>query len=117
MYHLVIKLIRSSLSFADIGVSFNSGTDIAGDSANVILMKNDLNEIYNLFDISHKTLKNIKQNLFWAFFYNVCMVPIAAGVFEFAGLKMNPMIASISMTLSSTTVIINALRLRKWKEK
>ena len=106
-----------SLSFADIGVSFNSGTDIAGDSANVILMKNDLNEIYNLFDISHKTLKNIKQNLFWAFFYNVCMVPIAAGVFEFAGLKMNPMIASISMTLSSTTVIINALRLRKWKEK
>ena len=106
-----------SLSFADIGVSFNSGTDIAGDSANVILMKNDLNEIYNLFDISHKTLKNIKQNLFWAFFYNVCMVPIAAGVFEFAGLKMNPMIASIAMTLSSTTVIINALRLRKWKEK
>lgn len=106
-----------SLSFADIGVSFNSGTDIVGDSANVILMKNDLNEIYNLFDISHKTLKNIKQNLFWAFFYNVCMVPIAAGVFEFAGLKMNPMIASISMTLSSTTVIINALRLRKWKEK
>lgn len=106
-----------SLSFADIGVSFNSGTDIAGDSANVILMKNDLNEIYNLFDISHKTLKNIKQNLFWAFFYNVCMVPIAAGVFEFAGLKMNPMIASIAMTLSSITVIINALRLRKWKEK
>ena len=106
-----------SLSFADIGVSFNSGTDIAGDSANVILMKNDLNEIYNLFDISHKTLKNIKQNLFWAFFYNVCMVPIAAGVFEFAGLKMNPMIASIAMTLSSTTVIINDLRLRKWKEK
>lgn len=106
-----------SLSIADIGVSFNSGTDIAGDSANVILMKNNLNGIYNLFDISIKTIKNIKQNLFWAFFYNVCMIPIAAGMLAFTGIKMNPMIASVAMTLSSTTVIINALRLKRWKEK
>lgn len=105
-----------SLSIADIGVSFNSGTDIAGDSANVILMKNNLNGIYNLLDISTKTLKNIKQNLFWAFFYNVCMVSIAAGALNFIGIKMNPMMASLAMTLSSTTVIINALRLKRWKE-
>ena len=106
-----------SLSLADIGISLNSAIDIAADSADVILMRNDLNSIYNLFNIGKKTLDNIKGNLFWAFFYNVCMIPISCGLFEFINIKMNPMIAGLAMTLSSFTVIINALRLKRWKER
>ena len=106
-----------SLSLADIGISLNSAIDIAADSADVILMRNDLNSIYNLFDIGKKTLDNIKGNLFWAFFYNVCMIPISCGLLEFINITMNPMIAGLAMTLSSFTVIINALRLKRWKER
>ena len=106
-----------SLSLADIGVSLNSAIDIAADSSDVILMRNDLNSIYNLFDISKKTLSNIKGNLFWAFFYNICMIPIACGLLESINISMNPMIAGLAMTLSSFTVIINALRLKRWKER
>lgn len=106
-----------SLSLADIGVSLNSAIDIAADSADVILMRNDLNSIYNLFDIGKKTLGNIKENLFWAFFYNICMIPISCGLLEFIDITMNPMIAGLAMTLSSFTVIINALRLKRWKER
>lgn len=106
-----------SLSLADIGVSLNSAIDIAADSADVILMRNDLNGVYNLFDISRKTLSNIKGNLFWAFFYNACMVPIACGLFEFMDINMNPMVAGLAMTLSSFTVIVNTLRLKRWKER
>mgnify|MGYP002531958281 FL=1 len=106
-----------SLSLADIGVSLNSAIDIAADSADVILMRNDLNSIYNLFDIGKKTLGNIKENLFWAFFYNACMIPISCGLFKFINITMNPMIAGLAMTLSSFTVIINALRLKRWKER
>ena len=106
-----------SLSLADIGVSLNSAIDIAADSAGVILMRNDLNSIYNLFDIGKRTLGNIKENLFWAFFYNVCMIPISCGLLEFINIKMNPMIAGLAMTLSSFTVIINALKLKRWKER
>lgn len=99
-----------SLSLASIGVSLNSGTDIAGYSADIILMNNNLQSIYNLFDISKKTLLNIKENLFWAFFYNVCMIPLAIGFLEPLNITMNPMVAGLAMTLSSTTVILNALR-------
>lgn len=106
-----------SLSLADIGVSLNSAIDIAADSAGVILMRNDLNSIYNLFDIGKRTLGNIKENLFWAFFYNACMIPISCGLFKFINITMNPMIAGLAMTLSSFTVIINALRLKRWKER
>lgn len=106
-----------SLSLADIGVSLNSAIDIAADSADVILMRNDLNSIYNLFDISKKTLSNIKGNLFWAFFYNICMITIACGLLESINISMNPMIGGLAMTLSSFTVIINALRLKRWKER
>lgn len=106
-----------SLSLADIGVSLNSAIDIAADSADVILMRNDLRSIYNLFNISKKTISNIKGNLFWSFFYNICMIPIASGLLEFTNISMNPMIAGFAMTLSSFTVIINVLRLKKWKEK
>ena len=101
-----------SLVTADIGVSVSSGTDIAMDSSNVILMNDNLEKIEDLLSISQKTIRNIKQNLFWAFFYNICMIPIACGVLEPLGIGMNPMIAAFAMTISSMTVILNALRLK-----
>ncbi len=102
-----------ALANADIGVSIHSGTDIAMDSASVILMKNDLNKIVDLINISKKTVRNIKQNLFWAFFYNVLMIPIAAGILKPIGISINPMIAGFAMIFSSLTVILNTLRLKK----
>ena len=104
-----------ALATSNIGVSINSGTDIAMDSSDVILMRNNLIDIINLINISKNTLKNIKQNLFWAFFYNVLMIPIACGLLEGFGIIINPMIASFAMVLSSITVILNALRLRRIK--
>ena len=104
-----------ALAISDIGVSVDSGTDIAMDSSDVILTKNDLASIINLIKISKKTIRNIKQNLFWAFFYNVLMIPIAIGVLKPIGISINPMIASIAMVFSSITVILNALRLKNIK--
>ena len=101
-----------SLVTADIGVSISSGTDIAMDSAEVVLMNDNLEKIEELIEISRKTIRNIKQNLFWAFFYNICMVPIACGILKPLGITMNPMIAAFAMTISSLTVVLNALRLR-----
>ena len=101
-----------SLVTADIGVSISSGTDIAMDSAEVVLMNDNLEKIEELIEISRKTIRNIKQNLFWAFFYNICMVPIACGILEPLGITMNPMIAAFAMTISSLTVVLNELRLR-----
>ena len=101
-----------ALASADIGVSVKSGTDIAMDSSNVILTKNDLNNIIKLIDISKKTIRNIKQNLFWAFFYNLLMIPIAMGILKPIGIAINPMIASLAMVFSSITVICNSLRLK-----
>ena len=102
-----------ALAISDIGVSVNSGTDIAMDSSDVILTKNNLESIVNLINISKKTIRNIKQNLFWAFFYNFLMIPVAMGVLKPIGISINPMIASLAMVLSSITVIINTLRLKK----
>lgn len=102
-----------ALASSNIGVSVSSGTDIAMDSADVILTKNNLKSIIELIKISKKTIRNIKQNLFWAFFYNTLMIPIAMGLFRNWGILINPMIASIAMVISSLTVIFNALRLRK----
>ena len=101
-----------SLVTADIGVSVSSGTDIAMNSSQVVLMSDNLEKIDDLIDISKKTIRNIKQNLFWAFFYNICMIPIACGVLIPFGISMNPMIAAFAMTVSSLTVVLNALRLR-----
>ena len=101
-----------SLVTADIGVSVSSGTDIAMDSSQVVLMSDNLEKIDDLIDISKKTIRNIKQNLFWAFFYNICMIPIACGALIPFGISMNPMIAAFAMTVSSLTVVLNALRLR-----
>jgi Cu+-exporting ATPase len=102
-----------SLVTANIGVSVSSGTDIARDSAQVVIINDNLERINDLLDISSKTVRNIKQNLFWAFFYNVCMIPIAAGILQPLGITLNPMIAAFSMTFSSLTVVLNALRLRR----
>ena len=102
-----------SLVTADIGVAVGNGTDIAIDSSDVVLMKGNLDRINDLIDISKRTIRNIKQNLFWAFFYNICMIPIAIGIFSSFGITMNPMFASLAMTLSSITVTLNSLRLRK----
>ena len=102
-----------SLVTADIGISVSSGTDIAMNSSNVVLMNDNLEKIEDLISISEKTIRNIKQNLFWAFFYNICMIPIACGVLEPLGSVMNPMIAAFAMTISSLTVVLNALRLKK----
>ena len=102
-----------SLVTADIGVSVSSGTDIAMDSSNVVLMNDNLEKIEDLLSISQKTIRNVKQNLFWAFCYNICMIPIACGVLEPLGIGMNPMIAAFAMTISSLTVILNALRLKQ----
>ena len=104
-----------ALASSNIGVSVNSGTDIAMDSSDVILTRNDLNSILNLINISKKTIRNIKQNLFWAFFYNSLMIPIAMGLFSKWGITINPMIASFAMVISSLTVTLNALRLKKIK--
>lgn len=101
-----------SLVTADIGVSVSSGTDIAMDSSQVILMNDNLEKIDDLIEISRKTMRNIKQNLFWAFFYNICMIPIACGILQPLGITMNPMIAAFAMTISSLTVVLNALRLQ-----
>ena len=102
-----------ALATADIGVSVKSGTDIAMDSSDVILTRDNLDSITKLISISKKTIKIIKQNLFWAFFYNVLMIPIAIGFLKPFGISINPMIASIAMVLSSLTVICNTLRLRR----
>ena len=101
-----------ALANSDIGVSVKSGTDIAMDSSDVILIKNDLNSIFKLITISENTVKKIKQNLFWAFFYNILMIPIAMGILRPIGISINPMIASLAMVFSSLTVIANTLRLR-----
>ena len=105
-----------ALANADIGVSVNSGTDIAMDSSDVILMKNDLSKILDLINISKHTIKNIKQNLFWAFFYNSLMIPVSMGLLKPWGISINPMLAGFAMVISSLTVILNSLRLKKVKK-
>lgn len=104
-----------SLALSNIGVSVSSGTDIALDSSDVILIHNNLLDIVNLFNISKKTIHIIKQNLFWAFFYNICMIPVAIGIFRPLNVVMNPMVAGLAMIISSMTVMLNTLRLNNIK--
>lgn len=104
-----------ALARADIGIAIGAGTDVAIESADVVLMKSDLMDVPAAIQLSRATMRNIKQNLFWALFYNAVCIPVAAGVFVFAGLNLNPMIAAAAMSLSSVCVVSNALRLRGWK--
>jgi len=103
-----------ALTKADVGMAIGAGTDIAIESADIILMKSDLRDAVLAIELSRKTIANIKMNLFWAFFYNVIGIPIAAGVFfPLFGLKLSPTLGSLAMSLSSVSVVLNALRL-KW---
>ncbi len=103
-----------ALAQADLGIAMGEGTDIAMESAGVTLMRGDLNLIPELFNLSRQTLKIVKQNLFWAFFYNTAFIPVAAGVlYPFFGILLNPVFAAAAMAFSSLSVVLNSLRLKK----
>lgn len=107
-----------ALARADVGIAIGAGTDIAMDSADIVLMKNDLLDVSTAIQLSRKVMRNIKQNLFWAFFYNIIGIPVAAGLFYLSfGLKLSPMIGAAAMSFSSVCVVSNALRLRFFKPK
>ena len=105
-----------ALAKADTGIAIGSGTDVAMESADIVLMRSDLNDVVSALKLSKATLTNIKQNLFWAFIYNIIGIPFAAGVFYyFGGPQLNPVFAGAAMALSSVSVVTNALRLRFFK--
>ena len=105
-----------ALAQADIGIAIGSGTDVAMESADIVLMRSQLTDVPTAIDLSKKTIRNIKQNLFWAFGYNVIGIPIAAGVLHlFGGPLLNPIFAAAAMSLSSVSVLTNALRLKRFK--
>jgi len=105
-----------ALAQADIGIAIGSGTDVAMESADIVLMRSDLQDVPTAFLLSKKTIRNIKQNLFWAFGYNVVGIPVAAGIlYLFGGPLLNPMFAAAAMSLSSVSVLTNALRLKRFK--
>lgn len=102
-----------ALARADVGIAIGAGTDVAIESADIVLMKNDLQDVATAIELSKAVIRNIKENLFWAFFYNVCGIPLAAGVlYPVFGLKLSPMFGAAAMSLSSLFVVSNALRLR-----
>lgn len=106
-----------ALKEADIGIAMGNGTDIAIDSADIVLSRGDLRLVSKAVALSKATMRNIKQNLFWAFFYNCVSIPVAAGVFAFIGVSLNPMIAAAAMSLSSLFVVTNALQLTRFDKK
>ena len=107
-----------SLAKADIGMAIGHGTDVAIESSDVVLMRSDLLDVVSALELSKATIKNIKENLFWAFFYNTLGIPIAAGLlFPAFGIKLSPMFAAFAMSLSSVFVVNNALRLRRFKPR
>lgn len=107
-----------ALAQSDVGIAIGNGTDVAIESADIVLMKSDIKDVASVIQLSHATIKNIKQNLFWAFAYNSMGIPVAAGVlYILTGHLLNPMIAGAAMAMSSVSVVTNALRLRLFKPK
>ena len=105
-----------ALAKADIGIAIGSGSDVAIESADIVLIRSDLMDVSKAIKLSKATIRNIKQNLFWAFAYNVLGIPVAMGVLHiFGGPLLNPMIAAAAMSLSSISVLLNALRLKNFK--
>jgi len=105
-----------ALAQAQVGIAIGTGTDVAIESADAVLMKSDLMDVPAMLKLSHATIRNIKENLFWAFAYNVIGIPFAMGVLHlFGGPLLNPMIAGAAMSFSSVSVVLNALRLKRWK--
>ena len=107
-----------ALARSDVGLAIGAGTDVAIESADVVLMKSDLLDAVTAVELSKATIRNIKENLFWAFFYNAICIPVAAGVLVlFGGPQLNPMIAAAAMSMSSVCVVTNALRLKLFKPR
>jgi len=107
-----------ALAKADVGIALGAGTDVAMEAGDVVLVKNDLRDVVTAIELSTFTVRKIRQNLFWAFAYNVVGIPVAAGALYFVnGFLLNPMVAGAAMAFSSVSVVSNSLLMRRWKKK